>query len=167
MHNSCIAMLSAMVSLGQIRIRAHTPFFLIYVQRFIPTAHTECDRNLCQNGGSCSLLTSTYTCVCPPGYGGSLCEVEYPSICYPSCENGGSCITNNTCICPLGFTGDRCAEPGSHGCINYTIATYIQPTVVGNYLALHNNAFLQHRTQVSCANVHPYRPEEAIDLRGW
>ena len=77
------------------------------------TAPTECDENPCQNGASCSLLTSISSCACLPGYGGSLCEVVYPIVCHPVCENGGSCVANDTCSCPVGYSGDRCTEPGA------------------------------------------------------
>ncbi len=37
---------------------------------------TECDTNVCQNGGSCSNVAGSVICSCLLGYGGSSCEIE-------------------------------------------------------------------------------------------
>ena len=30
------------------------------------------------------------------------------AVCYPPCENGGTCIIPGTCICPVDYQGYRC-----------------------------------------------------------
>ena len=30
------------------------------------------------------------------------------AVCYPPCQNGGTCIIPGTCICQLGYDGHRC-----------------------------------------------------------
>ncbi len=81
----------------------------------------------CQNGGTCTILN---TCICLPGYFGSLCEVSsftttQPATTLPAtisrlafcsvaglCQNGGTCfqVTYNTfyCNCPTGYSGVFC-----------------------------------------------------------
>ncbi|KAK4297327.1 hypothetical protein Pmani_030242, partial [Petrolisthes manimaculis] len=78
--------------------------------------------NPCSNGGSClrsSQMTQTlngeesgeYTCICPEGYFGAMCEHLDP--CQPNpCQHTASC-TNLThhqyaCHCPPGYTGLVC-----------------------------------------------------------
>ncbi|XP_041034737.1 IgGFc-binding protein-like isoform X2 [Carcharodon carcharias] len=74
-----------------------------------------CLNSSCQNGGSCQPSGQDFTCVCPPGFTGRLCETEQDSTDGPclnsSCQNGGSCQPSGqdfTCICPSGFTGRLC-----------------------------------------------------------
>ena len=35
-------------------------------------------------------------------------HVLYTAVCYPPCENGGTCIIPGTCICPVDWQGHRC-----------------------------------------------------------
>ena len=35
---------------------------------------SQCEQNPCENGGTCKKHALSYTCDCPPGYNGSLCE---------------------------------------------------------------------------------------------
>ena len=65
----------------------------------------ECSPNPCENGGTCTDLVNTYSCVCVPGYTDDNCTtiIECP------CENGGTCGSGATaCECPDGYTGDMC-----------------------------------------------------------
>ncbi len=33
-----------------------------------------CDPNPCQNGGMCTSMGNTFTCVCPPEFTGTICD---------------------------------------------------------------------------------------------
>uniref|UniRef100_A0A8C3XJ89 Protocadherin Fat 3 n=2 Tax=Chelydra serpentina TaxID=8475 RepID=A0A8C3XJ89_CHESE len=68
-----------------------------------------CERNPCQNGGSCTSLPSGgYQCSCLSQFTGRNCESEI-TVCFPNpCRNGGSCdpIGNAfICNCKNGLTG--------------------------------------------------------------
>ncbi|XP_069495463.1 protocadherin Fat 3 isoform X2 [Ambystoma mexicanum] len=73
-----------------------------------------CERNPCQNGGSCTSLPSGgYQCSCPSQFLGKNCESEITA-CFPNpCRNGGSCdpIGNAfVCNCRSGLRGITCEE---------------------------------------------------------
>jgi len=64
----------------------------------------------CYNGGSCksmgsnSSLASTlnYTCMCPPGFTGPLCEINIDDCLDHQCQNGAMCVdgvNSYRCIC--------------------------------------------------------------------
>ena len=38
------------------------------------TVISQCEQNPCENGGTCKKHALSYTCDCPPGYNGSLCQ---------------------------------------------------------------------------------------------
>ncbi|XP_068719980.1 uncharacterized protein [Montipora capricornis] len=85
----------------------------------------ECVPNPCANGGSCVDGVNNYSCICPVGYTGDLCETDIDE-CVPNpCANGGSCVDgvyNYSCICQVGYTGDLCetdideCSTNSHNC---------------------------------------------------
>ncbi|XP_067424484.1 protocadherin Fat 3 isoform X1 [Emydura macquarii macquarii] len=73
-----------------------------------------CERNPCQNGGSCTSLPSGgYQCSCLSQFTGRNCESEITA-CFPNpCRNGGSCdpIGNAfICSCKSGLTGVTCED---------------------------------------------------------
>ena len=68
----------------------------------------------CVRAKSPSVLPN-YTCECPEGYHGPICEFtnkeEAPS-CTLQCQNGGKCVdhfTHYTCECAEGFSGKDCS----------------------------------------------------------
>nr|XP_033804886.1 protocadherin Fat 3 isoform X2 [Geotrypetes seraphini] len=68
-----------------------------------------CERNPCQNGGSCA----SYQCNCPSQFIGRNCESEITA-CFPNpCRNGGSCDPRGNafiCSCRIGLRGVTCEE---------------------------------------------------------
>lgn len=69
-----------------------------------------CDHNGCANGATCVDIWNVYTCTCPPGFNGSLCQIEIDECESHPCENGATCvdgIANYTCYCLPGYTGWR------------------------------------------------------------
>ncbi|KAG8445395.1 hypothetical protein GDO86_010251 [Hymenochirus boettgeri] len=77
-----------------------------------------CDSDPCLNGGRCESVEDAYSCACPRGFGGRLCELVKPALCSLSpCRNGGTCKESHeeySCICPYPFTGKNC-ETGMKG----------------------------------------------------
>lgn len=71
----------------------------------------DCATNPCQNGGTCIDHVGGYTCTCPPGLSGAVCEIQSDP-CLPSpCQNGGTCAVSGgsyTCTCPAGTSGTNC-----------------------------------------------------------
>lgn len=97
-----------------------------------------CSSYPCQNGGTCVDISNGFTCICPAGMSGTLCETSkfqtnitylYVRIClncfcklfiflkdinecasFP-CQNGGTCrdfVNGFTCSCPPGTSGPLC-----------------------------------------------------------
>lgn len=92
-----------------------------------PTGNTytcSCGRTRqCFNGGSCSWLppsttsdySAQYTCNCPSGTQGTLCEIQACNLANgQQCLNGGTCA-GRTCACPTGWTGYFCELPLPQG----------------------------------------------------
>jgi len=55
------------------------------------------NQSLCQNGATCVNDingASGHTCVCPPGYMGSSCQLEIDECSPSTCQNGGSCTVS-------------------------------------------------------------------------
>uniref|UniRef100_A0A8C6X3J6 Protocadherin Fat 3 n=1 Tax=Naja naja TaxID=35670 RepID=A0A8C6X3J6_NAJNA len=73
-----------------------------------------CERNPCQNGGTCiSVPSGGYQCSCLSQFTGRNCESEITA-CFPNpCHNGGSCDPIGSafiCTCKSGLTGVTCDE---------------------------------------------------------
>ncbi|XP_077865931.1 uncharacterized protein LOC100375718 [Saccoglossus kowalevskii] len=70
----------------------------------------------CQNGGFCTEddIHNATLCLCPTGYGGTLCEISEVNYCATRpCLNDGICYNNTyhdgyVCICQAGFAGGQC-----------------------------------------------------------
>ncbi|CAB4023329.1 fibropellin-1-like isoform X6, partial [Paramuricea clavata] len=70
-----------------------------------------CANNPCMNGGKCSENGTSFSCLCPDGYTGRLCEIPIPPCASAPCANGGNCSESGrsfSCLCPDGYTDDRC-----------------------------------------------------------
>ena len=74
--------------------------------QFLGLLNTQCPNAVlltgCSNGGTCF----NGTCCCPPGFGGTICDVVISNPCAVNpCLNGGQCnVDGNSykCICPTG-----------------------------------------------------------------
>ncbi|KJH43524.1 EGF-like domain protein [Dictyocaulus viviparus] len=85
--------------------------------RFGPDCAETCD---CSNGALCDKQNGT--CLCPPGFIGTKCDMpctsgRYGEICEKvcSCENGGTCDRlSGHCKCSPGFTGLTCNQASSN-----------------------------------------------------
>jgi sushi, von Willebrand factor type A, EGF and pentraxin domain-containing protein 1 len=80
----------------------------------------------CQNQGLCIFFGTTYQCICPEGYSGSLCEILFTTTSITTttlstsqyctsttCKNGGTCVSGTNgaferCDCRNGFNGKYC-----------------------------------------------------------
>lgn len=75
-----------------------------------------CEKNRCQNGGTCvtQAILGKASCRCPPGFTGEDCQYSTSHPCFVSrpCLNGGTChmLSHDTyeCTCQVGFTGNGC-----------------------------------------------------------
>ncbi|KAI4496487.1 hypothetical protein M0804_000297 [Polistes exclamans] len=74
----------------------------------------DCPGNLCQNGATCVDRVNEYSCLCPPTFTGTQCELDVdecstrPSVCH----NGATCTNSHgsySCICVNGWTGPDCS----------------------------------------------------------
>jgi hypothetical protein len=70
---------------------------------------------VCING---VLVDDNFTCICSPGYTGSICDVPIIAECEVNpCQNGGNCsmvATTPVCDCPEGFNGSTCSTSSKH-----------------------------------------------------
>uniref|UniRef100_A0A914QJY6 EGF-like domain-containing protein n=1 Tax=Panagrolaimus davidi TaxID=227884 RepID=A0A914QJY6_9BILA len=117
-HGTCVN------SLGSYFCRCFDGYVGVHCKK---EASNGCSSMPCQNGGTCLSTTgSDFTCKCPPGFTGNLCE-ENINDCeryddpnfgdagknLSKCTNGGSCIDGINefyCVCPNGFTGKDCRQ---------------------------------------------------------
>ncbi|KAK6179269.1 hypothetical protein SNE40_011671 [Patella caerulea] len=70
-----------------------------------------CFDNPCINGGTCVPKFVAFTCKCPPGYGGIVCDKVLDECESKPCLNAGTCITqpgDYKCSCADGFKGKKC-----------------------------------------------------------
>ncbi|XP_055978752.1 basement membrane-specific heparan sulfate proteoglycan core protein [Sorex fumeus] len=76
-----------------------------------------CRDQPCQNGGQCQdSESSSYVCICRPGFTGSRCEHSQALHCHPdACGPDATCVNRPngqgyTCRCHLGRSGMRCEQ---------------------------------------------------------
>ncbi|KOC63776.1 Neurogenic locus Notch protein, partial [Habropoda laboriosa] len=74
----------------------------------------DCPGNLCQNGATCKDRINEYSCLCPPSYTGTQCELDVDecSVRPSLCHNGATCTNSPgsySCICVSGWTGPDCS----------------------------------------------------------
>ncbi|XP_067851165.1 delta and Notch-like epidermal growth factor-related receptor [Heptranchias perlo] len=77
-----------------------------------------CHSIQCQNNATCLDIKQgkdekNFTCICPPGYTGELCQTQIDHCVSQPCENGATCMSRATgysCLCPEGFTGPACEQ---------------------------------------------------------
>ncbi|KAH8289904.1 hypothetical protein KR018_002771, partial [Drosophila ironensis] len=68
----------------------------------------------CQHGGECIEGPGLeFTCACPAGWHGRICQEEINECASSPCQNGGVCVDKlaaYACACPMGYTGINCEE---------------------------------------------------------
>ncbi|XP_055995241.1 protein jagged-2-like [Ostrea edulis] len=70
-----------------------------------------CDSNPCTNNKTCIKDGLNYTCECPAGFTGVMCETDINDCIGNPCDNGGTCIdviNGYYCSCLNGYTGLSC-----------------------------------------------------------
>ncbi|XP_013412192.1 protein crumbs [Lingula anatina] len=70
-----------------------------------------CAPSPCKNGATCVDIFNDFTCQCPLGFNGRLCENNIDDCPGNECQNGATCvdgIANYTCTCQAGYTDARC-----------------------------------------------------------
>ncbi|KAI8493616.1 hypothetical protein Bbelb_285370 [Branchiostoma belcheri] len=76
-----------------------------------PKAKDNCAATPCKNGAKCESKADGFTCVCPKGFAGTLCETNVDDCAAKPCKNGGKCedkVDGFTCVCPKGYAGNLC-----------------------------------------------------------
>ncbi|XP_072000223.1 uncharacterized protein [Engystomops pustulosus] len=71
----------------------------------------ECLSNPCKNGGTCNDLVNGFSCSCPPGHSGIMCENDSTGCVSNPCWNGATCSDSGSgfsCSCVQGYTGRFC-----------------------------------------------------------
>uniref|UniRef100_A0A671S780 Slit homolog 1 protein-like n=1 Tax=Sinocyclocheilus anshuiensis TaxID=1608454 RepID=A0A671S780_9TELE len=71
-------------------------------------------QNPCQRGSTCIPTVTGPKCICPPGFVGDDCSVDYNECEGHYCQNGALCVDHvagYTCICPQGYSGRLCEGP--------------------------------------------------------
>ncbi|XP_072319417.1 slit homolog 1 protein-like [Eucyclogobius newberryi] len=96
----------------------------------------ECLNHRCQNGAQCEDKLDGYSCLCPEGFSGELCEVRSgPTPCGTVlCLNGASCVQLSRapqCQCLAGFEGTCCERLVSVNFIDKD--SYVQLQEVTNW----------------------------------
>ena len=78
---------------------------------FLPTA---CDSGPCKNGGTCTVVPSSYACTCADGWKGGDCNVKVKPCESSPCAHGGSCTNKDDdifeCACKDGYYGKTCSK---------------------------------------------------------
>lgn len=74
---------------------------------------SQCFSNPCRNGATCVDSVTAYSCTCPAGFSGPVCQTDINECASGPCQNGATCLdaTNGfTCTCVDGYTGVLCAH---------------------------------------------------------
>nr|KAG5712305.1 hypothetical protein BaRGS_023884 [Batillaria attramentaria] len=75
----------------------------------------ECFSRPCQNGGTCTDEKEGFSCQCPIGYTGPMCQTNVYECASDPCRNYGKCVdgvNSFTCQCLSGYTGSLCEIGG-------------------------------------------------------
>ena len=70
--------------------------------------------HICMNGATCIDGVASFTCMCPMGYDGDLCEINVDDCIDNPCLNNSSCVDGvncYTCVCSPGYTSENCSVP--------------------------------------------------------
>lgn len=123
-------------------------------------------------------LENSFSCTCPPGFYGRLCELSAMTCADGPCFNGGRCTDNPeggyTCHCPLGYSGFNCekktdacsSSPCSNGegekpCMGQgggCPECPVEDTMCG-YLVLRNTDGEPHKPQAQTARSPPVQEQ--------
>ncbi|XP_078681199.1 uncharacterized protein LOC144916083 [Branchiostoma floridae x Branchiostoma belcheri] len=79
-----------------------------------PDDHCHWAGDPCLNGGTCINGDQSFSCQCPPGYGGYNCQTDVDECAFYQCQNGATCIddvSGYTCVCTEGWEGEFCEVP--------------------------------------------------------
>eukprot|EP00118_Oscarella_pearsei_P018076 m.183124 g.183124 ORF g.183124 m.183124 type:complete len:2338 (+) comp39301_c0_seq1:76-7089(+) len=74
-----------------------------------------CDKNPCQNGGTCTAKGNSAACMCPPSHTDDKCQtnIDEPRSCNAVDCGVGFCIevgNETVCVCPIGKGGSNCGD---------------------------------------------------------
>ena len=75
---------------------------------------TECEENVCENGGTCQMLAGSVICTCPPHLTGVVCELrEYNILCIMSVirESVDSLCRDGADMPRPPYIGKACTRP--------------------------------------------------------
>ena len=114
-----------------------------YAGRHCENIANACNKNPCNNGGTCEDLPGNYSCKCKPGFTGKNCEMKV-DFCAPSpCMFNSTCVNKQTsfqCVCDYGGRGDLC----QYSSLGFDPVSYVMlPTLKGS---ADNNITLQFAT---------------------
>lgn len=73
----------------------------------------KCSKGLCENGGKCYDIITSFKCKCKAGFEGDKCEIETDECQKNRCHNDAECedLRNGyKCHCKQGFKGLLCKE---------------------------------------------------------
>lgn len=80
-----------------------------------------CAAEPCLHEGRCIPFEGSFVCLCPAGFRGDLCEINFDD-CEPDpCQNGGVCVDgleSFSCQCAPGFIGEDCGEALPASCLD-------------------------------------------------